>query len=220
MVKKTAVVTDNVELDKLFKKVSKTDKEGAAEATTEKRKEKEREQELSKERKKVAEDLHRLAALKKVADTDAKKAEKEKKEKEKKEKEKAEKAKLEEEKKAKEKKDNKDNKDNKDKDQKEKAAPKNEPKNVPRLSPKSKKPKSIKSDTDADEPKTEPIPKPSPLSKKPKGYKPEPQDTGTDAGVLAKTSRQLKFDDDAIPTIPTSLKWTKALRNQLLSVKN
>ena len=190
VVKKTAVVTDNVELDKLFKKVTgktgnETDKEAAVAS---KREEKARERELSKERKKAAEDLGRLAALKKVADREAKKAEKEKKDKEKKEKEKAAKEKIEKESKE---------KVLKDKEQKEKAPKKTEAKNIPRPSPKSKKPKSFMSDTAEDETKTKPIPKPSPLSKKPKGYKEEQEHQDTDAEKLAKTSRKLTFDDES-----------------------
>ena len=111
-IKKTAVVTDNEEFDKLLKKVTKTDKKGRAEPAADKQKETVRERELSKERKKAADDLARLAALKKAADREVKKAPKEKKSKDAKDKDNVDKAKVE-------------------KEKKDKPAKKDAPKNIP-----------------------------------------------------------------------------------------
>ena len=179
-IKKTAVVTDNEEFDKLLKKVTKTDKKGRAETAADKQKEKVRERELSKERKKAADDLARLAALKKAADREVKKAPKEKKSKDAKDKDNVDKAKVE--------------KEKKDKPAK-KDAPKNIP--VPKPSPKCKKPIGFQSDTDEENPKKTPVPKPSPLCKKPKGYSDKPQECSTDAGVRERASRKLNFDDES-----------------------
>ena len=209
-VKKTSVVIDNAEFDKYFKKVTKTDKEGRAQTAAEKMKEKSRERELSKERKKAADDLARLAALKKASDDEIKKKE-EKEKKAKERKEKADKAKVEKEKKEKEKKE----KESKKPIPVPKPSPKcKKPIPVPKPSPKCKKPipapkpspKITKKSTLKTEPKEDshsddekskakPVPKPSPLSKKPKGYMREEPDT--DADRRTKTSRKLKFDDKA-----------------------